>query len=561
MKMRRILRTASFGKFAVLASAVSLMAQTPDVVLLNGKVVTVDDRFSIAQAVAIRGERFVAVGTNAEITRLAGPQTRRIDLRGRTVIPGLIDNHIHLLREAWTYTRELRFDNVTSRAKAAEMLRARVKAAGPGEWIYNVGGWTHQQFADDPRAFTPQELDQIAPNNPVAMQESYFQVTLNSKGMETLGIKAGAPDPADFLKGSVQRDAAGKPTGLVKGDINGTRAVANKMPRVAAAELESSTAALIKEMNRGGVTAVGVPGCDPDVLKVFEKWRAAGTLSIRTFCIEGAAAANPDQVERTIQQIAPLKLRMFQGDSFIDVVSFGESVYGPLHDPMFAVESNPAPDQLDAWKRIAREIAKAGMPLHVHAELPHTIDTFLDQVEAINKEYPIHNLRWVFAHLNGVNAAELARMQKLGMYAAIHPWAITNGGYMHDGFGDGASAMPPLRTIQNSGIVWGFGTDGTAANQFFPFTTLQFAVTGQMVGGAKVDREPISREDALIAHTRKNSWFVFQEDNLGSIQPGKLADLVVLDRDYLTMPAEQIHTIQPTMTMVGGRVVFEAGKY
>jgi hypothetical protein len=540
-------------------TAASLMAQSPDVVLVNGKIVTVDDRFSIAQAVAIRGDRFVSVGTTAEITRLAGPQTRRIDLRGRTVIPGLIDNHIHLLREAWTYTRELRFDNVTSRVKAVEMLRARLKAAGPGEWVYNVGGWTHQQFADDPRAFTTQELDQIAPNNPVAMQESYFQVTLNSKGMEALGIKAGVPDPPDFLKGSIQRDAAGKPTGIVKGDINGTRAVANKMPKVAPAELESSTAALIKEMNRGGVTTVGVPGCDPDVLKIFEKWRAAGTLSIRTFCIEGTAAANPEQVERTIQQLAPLKLRLFQGDSFIDTISFGESVYGPLHDPMFAVESNPTAEQLDAWKHIAREIAKAGMPLHVHAELPRTIDAFLDQIEAINKEYPIHNLRWVFAHLNGVNAAQLGRMQKLGMYAAVHPWAITNGGYMHDAFGDGASAMPPLRTIQNSGIVWGFGTDGTAANEFLPFTTLQFAVTGQMVGGAKVDREPISREDALIAHTRKNSWFVFQEDNLGSIQPGKLADLVVLDRDYLTVLAEQIHTIQPAMTMVAGRVVFEAG--
>lgn len=287
MRMKKIWRIALFTSL----STASLLAQAADVVLVNGKVVTVDDRFSIAQAVAIRGDRFIAVGTNSQINELAGPQTRHIDLRGRTVIPGLIDNHIHLLREAWTYTRELRFDNVASRAKAVVMLRARVQAAGPGEWIYNVGGWTHQQFADDPRAFTTEDLDKIAPNNPVAMQESYFQVTLNSRGMEALGIKAGAPDPPDFVKGSIVRDAAGKPTGIVKGDIAGTRAVANHMPKVAAAELESSTAALIKEMNRGGVTAVGVPGCDPDVLKIFEKWRAAGTLSIRTFCIEGAAAA------------------------------------------------------------------------------------------------------------------------------------------------------------------------------------------------------------------------------------------------------------------------------
>jgi hypothetical protein len=151
-------------------------------------------------------------------------------------------------------------------------------------------------------------------------------------------------------------------------------------------------------------------------------------------------------------------------------------------------------------------------------------------------------------------------MKKLGMSAAVHPWAVINGGIMHEGFGDGASDMPPLRTIQNSGIVWGFGTDGTAANQYLPFTTLQFAVTGQMAGGAKVNRQSISREDALIAYTRKNAWFVFQDNNLGSIQPGKLADLVVLDRDYLTIPANQIHQIKTTMTMVGGRVVYDAAR-
>lgn len=129
---------------------------------------------------------------------------------------------------------------------------------------------------------------------------------------------------------------------------------------------------------------------------------------------------------------------------------------------------------------------------------------------------------------------------------------------MHDLFGDGAYDMPPLRTIQDSGIQWGLGTDGTAANQTLPFTTLYFAVTGKMAGGAKVIRQTISREDALIAHTRKNGYLVFQEDNLGSIQPGKLADLLVLDHDYLTVPADQIKNIKPVMTMVGGRIVYDA---
>jgi predicted amidohydrolase YtcJ len=207
---------------------------------------------------------------------------------------------------------------------------------------------------------------------------------------------------------------------------------------------------------------------------------------------------------------------------------------------------------------MAMEIAKAGLPLHVHAELHNTIDGFLDQIDAVNKEYPIKNLRWALAHVNQINAAQLERMKKLGMYAAVHPWAVINGGIMHEGFGDGAYDMPPLATIQNSGINWGFGSDGTAANQTLPFTTLYFAVTGKMPGGMKVIRQTISREDALIAHTRKNAFLVFQEDTLGSIQPGKLADLVVLDRGLFGLPPAGYLEAQVRMTLSEGETVYAA---
>jgi len=550
-------RSPAWFAFATLVALDALLfAQQPpaDLILTNGKIVTVDERFSIAQAVAIRGDRILAVGANQEIARLAGPNTRRIDLGGRTAIPGLIDNHIHLLRAASTWLRELRFDGVESRKQAVEMLRARVKAAAPGEWIYNIGCWAHQQFADDPRPFTREELDQIAPDHPLALQESYYQVFLNSRALQVLGIEANKPDPPEFVKGSIQRDGAGKPTGVVQGDIAATRPVANKLPRVAPNQLEASTQALFQNMNRVGLTSFGVPGCDNEVLAILRNWKAQNNLPARVFCINGAAAATPEQADRAIQQIAGMKL--FQGDNYIDDIYFGESVYSPLHDPMFALKSNPKPDQLEQWRRMALAIAKAGLPLHVHAELHDTIDAFLDQVEEINREHPIKNLRWTFAHMNQVNAAQIERMKKLGMYAAVHPWAVINGAIMHKGFEDGAYDMPPLATLQNSGIMWGLGTDGTAANQYLPFTTLYFAVTGKMAGGAKVLRQTISREDALIAHTRKNAFFVFQEDNLGSIQPGKLADLLVLDRDYLTVPADQIKDVKPVVTMVGGRVVW-----
>ena len=543
----------------LVVGAVSLLrAQqgAPDLILTNGKVITVDERFTIAQALAIRGDRIVAVGTTQDVARLAGPSTKRVDLRGKAVIPGLIDNHMHLLRAGQTWLKELRFDGVESRKKAIELIQARAKAQGPGEWVFNIGGWAHQQFADDPRPFTRDELDQIAPNNPLALQESYYQVFLNSRALKAFGIEPGMPDPTDFVKGSIMRDPGGKPTGIIKGDIAATRPVAARLPKVMPNQLEASSQALVADMNRAGLTSFGVAGCNTDVLDIFQKWKSQGHLNVRTFCIGGAAASTPEQADRSIQTIAQMKL--FQGDDYIDNVFFGESVYQPLHDPMFALKSDPPPDQLEQWRRMAMALAKAGLPLHVHAELHNTIDAFLDQIEAVNKEHPIKNLRWTLAHVNQINADQLERMKKLGMYAAVHPWAVINGGIMHEGFGDGAYDMPALATIQASGIMWGFGTDATAANQYLPFTTLYFAVTGKMPGGLKVIKQTISREDALIAHTRKNAFLVFHEDDLGALQPGKLADVVVLDRDYLTVPADQIKDIKPTMTIVGGRVVYDS---
>ena len=548
---------ASCAAVLLIDAAVIVRAQqaAADLILTNGKIITVDEKFTIAQGVAVRGDRIVAVGTNQQILQMAGGATRRIDLHGRAVAPGLIDNHMHLLRAGTTWTREVRFDGVDSRKQAVDTLVARVKASAPGDWVYNIGGWSVDQFADSRSRFSREELDRIAPNNPVALQESYYRTYLNSRGLEAFGIRDGAADPTDFPKGSIARDGSGRATGVVEGGMGAVRAIAAKMPRVSESELEASTLAMIRDMNRAGLTAFGVAGCDPALLPMYRKWEAQRQLNVRIFCIDGVGAGTPEQVDRALPQIASLKL--FQGDDFIDSVLYGESVYGPLHDPMFDSTSDPRPEQLAQWRRLAMEIAKNRLPLHVHAELTHTIDAFLDQIEAVNKVYPVKNLRWMLAHFNQSNAAQLERMKRLGMYAAVHPWNVINGGIMHEIFGDDASEQPPLATIQASGIMWGLGSDGSAANQYMPFITLNYAVTGKMTSGVKVMRQTISREDALIAYTRRNAFFVFQEDNLGAIQPGKLADLVVLDRDYLTIPADQIKDIKPVLTVVGGRIVYD----
>ena len=537
----------------------------PDMILSNGKIVTVDERFAIAQAVAVRGERVVAVGTNQEISRLGGPSTRRIDLRGRTVLPGLIDNHMHLLRYGTTWKYEVRWDGVESRKEALALLRARTERVKPGEWIYNLGGWAVEQFADDSKPFTREELDAAAPSHPVFLQASYFEAYLNSRALQLLGIDAtdAGRVPRGVTESSprgsaasefpgVVRDSAGRPTGRITEE--GFRPLVDKLPLATDQDIEASTQGMIHELNQSGLTAFGSAGCEADLLDRYRRWATEGQLNIRVFCITTPAGGG--NAEQFLPRIAQMKV--FQGDSWVDHVAFGENFGSGLGDPMFRHRVETKAEDLAQWRRIITEVAKAGLPLHVHTNFEETIDSFLDQIDAVNKEYPIRNLRWVLAHFNQPNASQLERMKRLGMYAAVHPWAVINGGINLRQFGDSAYDMAPLATIQKSGITWGFGSDGSRANQILPFETLSWAVTGKMVGGKTVLRQTISREDALIAHTRKNAYFVFRENDLGSIEPGKLADLVVIDRDYLTIPAGDIKNIRVMMTMVGGRVVYDA---
>ena len=527
-------------------SAAAQQQPAPDFVLTNGKIITVDDRFTIAQAVAVLGERFIAVGSNQEIAGLAGPNTTVIDLEGRSVIPGLIDNHAHIMEEGPIWQLELRLDGIETRAQALHLIRERAMALGPGEWVFTLGGWAIDQFTDDRSDFTREELDAAAPDNPVLLQVTREHTYLNSRAVEAAGLeRSDAP--------WIVRDEVNRPTGVIEDD--GINSVAEARPAPPPEIFEASSLAMIEDMNRAGLTTIGGP-CPADYVERFHRWGEEGRLNLRFFCfLPSGPSNNPDEVDQLLPQIAELK--PFQGGNWVDLTAYGETVYRPLHDSMLAPTTNPTEEELYQWRRIATEIARAGLPLHVHATIENTITTFLDQIELINREYPVRNLRWALAHVDQVNASHLERMKNLGMYLAVHTRPTVMGEIYNRAHGERSLDMPPLSLIQQSGIVWGLGSDAFEVNQYRPFTTLWWAVTGKMVGGTPVLRQTISREDALIAHTRQNAFLVFQENNLGSIQQGKLADLVVLDRDYLTIPADEIKDIAPVMTMVGGRIAFD----
>jgi predicted amidohydrolase YtcJ len=549
---------SSFGRALLLvlalfaAGAGPAGAQAPDTLLVNGKIVTVDDRFTIAQALAIKGERILKVGTTAEVEALRGPQTRVIDLAGRTVIPGLIDNHAHWVRAA--EHDELRFDGVTSRQQALKMLADRVHSVPTGQWIVVLGGWSEEQFTDEPRGFSLEELDRIAPNNPVVLQAVYNHSYLNSVALIAAKIDAGTPDPQG---GRIEKDAGGKPTGLVRG-AGGVAFVAARVPLQNQEAWLANTRKLVSYLNSMGVTAWLDAGGRGMGAKHYEPYRYLadrGELTIRLFWTTIRQPATPAQVDAVIGEIRDLK--PFQGNDYFDNVGWGESVFAPVTTQLLRVETNTRAEDLAQMRRLLLALAERGIYVNSHVEMSTAIDAFLNEYESINKERPIKGLHWSFSHLDQVSEAQLERMKKLGMTAQIHSRPLIQGALMHKIHGDKAWDMPPFRRIQDSGIHWGLGSDATAVTTSNPFYTLGFTVTGRMIGGRAVNRQTITREEALIAHTRSNAIFLFQEGNLGSLAPGKYADLLVLDRDYLTVPDSEIKDIRPLVTMVGGKLVHD----
>jgi predicted amidohydrolase YtcJ len=292
-----------------------------------------------------------------------------------------------------------------------------------------------------------------------------------------------------------------------------------------------------------------------DYEKEYRQWADSGQAMMRFFCFRTSAGGG-----RTVDQvIAEMpKLRYFDGDPWLDHVNWGERfVNAP--DNVYDTKPTVPAETWNEWGRMAKAAAQNKITAIIHTTMEWTIEEQLKQVEAFAKDVPVKNLRWAFMHMEQVTPNQLERMKRLGMWIAIHPRGVISGAAFVRRHGERGYAMPNLKLVQDSGIHWGFGTDAFEVNQFRPFTTLGWAVTGRVIGNGPITMKyPISREDALIAHTRNNAYFVFRENDLGSIAPGKLADVFIADKDYLTVPAEEIRTIKSVLTIVGGRVIYDA---
>jgi predicted amidohydrolase YtcJ len=544
-----------------------------DLVLVDGTVLTVDANFTVARAFAARDGRFIKIGSNEEIRALVGPSTRVIEARGRTVIPGLIDSHVHALTVASEEASQP-FKTLRSIGELQDWVRTEAARRPPGTWI-----WTPRTYPTrlrERRFPTRAELDAAAPNNPVVVDGAYA-LSLNSAALKAARITRGTPDPSG---GSVVKDSGGEPTGLL-------RNVGNMLSQFHA---EAAGVPPLDELERvhrqylaTGITSVIERGATLDGYRAYEALQQAGRLHVRsTVTIRIPNAGDTAQVEHWV---GALPVRFGQGDDWLKVgplkivadggiligTSYMREPYGPGASQLYAVDDPKYRGFLSLTpEQITRAVAIGhhhGWQMVAHVTGDAGVDAVLDAYEAALKEEPGSNRRHTLIHAYFVHPETAARAARLGVLVDTQPaWYYKDASALAGALGrERLAHFIGLNTLRKAGVdvaintdhMYGLDRDG-ALNPFNPFLTMYAASTrrtesGEVIGGD----EAVSREEALRMMTSAAARFSFDEKTRGSIEVGKLADFVVLDTALLTSTPDQLRATRPDMTVIGGRVAYD----
>lgn len=538
---------------------------TPDLILHNGRFMTLDRSNPLADAVAIKDGRFVAVGRADDILPLAEETTKHVDLGGRLVIPGLIDNHLHIIRGGLNFNMELRWDGVRSLADAMDMLRRQVAVTPPPQWVRVVGGFTEHQFVEK-RLPTIEELNAVAPDTPVFLLHLYDRAFLNGAALRAVGYTRETPEPPG---GTIVRDAAGNPTGMLVAKPNAgiLYATLAKGPKLPFEYQINSTRHFMRELNRLGVTGAIDAGGGfqnyPEDYAVIQKLADDGMLTIRlayNLFTQKPKAEKDDFLNWT------KSARYQQGSDYFRLNGAGEMLVYSAAD--FEDFREPRPD-LDAGMEgelepVIRVLAQNRWPWRLHATYDESISRDLDVIEAVNRDMPMAGLNWFFDHAETISDRSIDRIAALGGGIAVQHRMAYQGEYFVERYGAGAAeATPPVAKMLQAGVAVSAGTDATRVASYNPWVSLAWLVTGKTVGGMHIypRRNCLDREMALRMWTEKVTWFSNEVGKKGQIVPGQFADLVVPDRDYFGCPEDEIAEITSVMTMVGGKIVYGAGDF
>jgi predicted amidohydrolase YtcJ len=550
-----MLRVLIVALASTLVAAAPARAQAPDTILVNGKVITVDARSSVREALAIRDGHIVGLGTSAEMRKLVGPRSRLIDLQGRTVIPGLIDSHLHAIRAALSFSTEVNWIGVRTLKAALGRINEASHTMKPGAWLIVAGGWNVQQFAENRRP-TQAELIAAAPNNPVYVQLGYGWAMLTPAAHKALRLTSEADLPTG---GRFERDASGALTGAVTGAQNAIVSLFDRLPRPTFDEQVEGTKAFFTELNRLGMTGVVDPGGNnltaDDYQAVFKVWRDKQLTARIAYALCGQTPGKEFEELRSLTALLPQGF----GDDMLRFNGIGERITNAMNN-----NDRPTDADKEAYYQIALWAAQHGMTLTMHWNRDASVDQLLSIFERVNAASPIGPLRWSIAHLNDASERSLTRMKALGIGWTMQDAMYFGGDQVLQQAGqDAARRTPPIETARKMGIAIGAGTDAHRVASYNPFTALQWLLDGKTVSGTVMrgPEETPGRVDALRLYTIGSAWFSHDDDTRGSLEVGKLADLAVLSQDYMTVPVDRLGETESLLTMVGGRIVYGAGPF
>jgi predicted amidohydrolase YtcJ len=532
-------------------------------VLMSGKVVTVDSSFSIKEAVAIKNGRFVAVGTDSEIRRWIGRNTAVVNLAGRTMIPGLIDSHIHATVAGLSWDGELHWESVRSLADGLKQIEAAARNKPPGTWIVVGGGWAPGQFAEK-RLPTRAELDDVAPKHPVYIQYLRQAAVLNSAGLAAAGIDRQTANPRG---GRFERDPSNAELTGVLQDVPAWEVAFAKIPRPTLDQMRQSVRNCFRELNRLGLTSVGdlqTGGVTFAHRRLLADMANRGELSVR---LDYYVAPNDPGDELEQLRIAAEEGKQLPSNDMFRFAGFAETLTRGTGDG--DVLSNPKGFTVDTeakekFRKLLSFFAEAGYNFHLHTTQDNTARQLLTVIEEVNRETPFARQRIAFAHLEDATPKTIGRIKQLGGGVSVQDRMVLTGERNVELWGQSkARNAPPLRTLIDSGVPLGAGTDAFRSGNYSPMLSLWWLITGKTVAGTPI-RDPkqnVTRAEALRMYTMGSAWFTFAEKRKGSIEAGKFADLAVLNADYLTVGEDQIRSIESVLTMVGGRVVYTASPF
>lgn len=536
-----------------------------DLLFINGSFRTMDRQQPIATAVAIGDGRFLEVGDDASVMRHQQQGSTVIDLGGRTVIPGLNDSHLHMIRGGLNYNLELRWEGVPSLADALRMLRLQAERTPAPQWVRVVGGWSEFQFAER-RLPTLDEINAVAPETPVFILHLYDRALLNRAALRAVGYTRETPNPPG---GEIQRDKDGTPTGMLIARPNAMILYATlaRGPSLPREHQVNSTRQFMRELNRLGVTSVIDAGGGfqnyPDDYAIVEQLSRDGQLTVRIAynLFTQRKGEELEDFRKWASMVSP-----GQGDDYYrhngagEMLVFSAADFEDFHEP----RPDLSQDMEAELERVVRHLVAHRWPFRLHATYDESIGRMLDVFEKVNRDIPFDGLHWLFDHAETISERNIERVRALGGGIAIQHRMAFQGEYFIERYGaDAARRTPPVARMLGMGVPVGGGTDATRVASYNPWTALYWLVSGCTVGGTRLNHaaDRISRDAAMELWTAGSAWFSNEQGKKGRIVRGQLADLAVLSGDFFTVAEEEIKTLESVMTVVGGKIVHAAAEF